>query len=105
MADEYEFSWLELAADCIVSEVLVRSVMFHLFLRCDLADQIYVSSQCKSTLFEYLHLRVETHRYVHCSLDVVVDTVDQFELVVAVCNPTKLRRSQQSFARRLQLTH
>ena len=50
-----------------------------------------MTSEGESALFHYLHLLVNTHRYVHCALNAVVDTVDQFELVLAIRNPTKLR--------------
>ena len=50
-----------------------------------------MTCQREGALFHYLHLLVNAHGYVHCSLDAVVDTVNQFELVIAIRNPTELR--------------
>ncbi len=50
-----------------------------------------MTGEGERALFHYLHLLIDAHRYVHCALNLVVDTVDQFELVITTGNPTKLR--------------
>lgn len=60
-------------------------------LRFRFVKQVQMTCECESTLLHYLHLLVNAHGYVHCSLDAVVDIVNQLELVIAIRNPTELR--------------
>ena len=60
-------------------------------LRFGFAEHIHVTSEVEGALFHDLRLLFDAHRYVHCARDVIVDTVDQFKLVIAIRNPTELR--------------
>ena len=50
-----------------------------------------MTCQREGALLHYLHLLVNAHGNVHCSLDAVVDTVNQLKLVITIRNLTELR--------------
>ena len=64
-----------------------------------------MTGEVESALFYYQHLGMNARGYIHRALHLVVHTVDQRQLVIAIGDPTELRRLEHSFSRRLQIAH